>query len=496
MELDTEVRQESSQAGGLRVSGATRLDFVLGLERKWWVLLAVGIANFMGTLDSSIVTVILPVLHRELHTNVAAIEWVVTTYVLVVCGLLLPFGRLGDLRGNKRVYTVGFVLFGLSSAMCGLAWSVSALVTFRATQALGTACVFSASPGILTRNFPSSQRGQAMGLASVMTYLGMTVGPVVGGWLTDHYGWRSVFYINVPVCLMAIILGSIFILADEPQARGERFDFAGGMLFSAGLTAIILALNEGHAWGWFSPSILSFMALGIILLVTFFFAERRAAHPMLDLSMFRIQLFSATVAGSFLNYMCSYSLIFLMPFYLIQGRGLSTSMAGLMFTAQPAMMTICAPISGTLSDRIGTRQLSVIGLALLSTGVFLASRLHPYTPLHWVVLTMGLVGMGTGTFIVPNTSALMGAAPTNRQGIAGGVLGTARYLGIVLGVGLSGAIFTTYLARHTPTALFDGIRAALAVGAVFGVIGCAVRALRLPGETSASRTTVLAASQE
>jgi EmrB/QacA subfamily drug resistance transporter len=471
------------------LSGSSHADGQLEINsppgmRRWWVLLAVGMANLMGTLNSSIVITTLPTIGRELHAEVATIEWVVTMYLVVVSGFLLPFGRLGDLRGHKRVYTIGFIVFGMSSLLCGLAWSASFLILARALQGLGSGTIFATCPAILTRNFPSSQRGQAMGLAAVMTYLGMAIGPALGGWLADSFGWRSVFYVNIPVCLTAIVAGSFSILKDEPKARGEKFDFLGAALFLAGLMAIILGLNQGHAWGWRSFRITSLLAVGIALLALFVLVERRTTHPMLDPSLFRVRLFSATVAGSLLNYMSVYSIFFLIPFYLIQGRGLSTSRAGLLSTVQPVLMTIVAPISGTLSDRIGTRQLSMLGMGLLSLGIFLASLFRPDTPLGWVVVVLGMAGLGMGIFIIPNTSAMMGAAPPHRQGIAGGVLATARTSGIVLGVGVAGAIFTTYLERGTPAALFDGVRAGLLVGALFGVIGCAVSAVRAPEATA------------
>lgn len=448
-----------------------------GLDRKWWVLLAVGVGSLMGTIDSSVVNIILPVVRRELGSSVATIEWVVTIYLVVVCGLLLPFGRLGDLRGHKRLFIAGFVVFTLSSALCGLAWSVTPLIAARGLQAMGAAMLFASAPAILTHNFPASQRGQALGLQGLLIYMGMMIGPPLGGWLTDHFSWRAVFYINIPVGLAGLALSTYFIPHDEPRRANEKFDFAGAALFMAGFVVLLLGLNQGHKRGWTSPPIVVLLSGAVMLLVLFVLLEYRAVHPLLDLTLFRELRFSTSVASAVLNYISVYTITFLMPFYLIQGRALTPSHAGLLLTVQPAIMTVAAPLSGTASDRIGTRRLVMLGMALLGTGLLLLSRLQPHSSIAYIALSVGVAGLGTGIFIAPNNSALMGSAPKHRQGIAAGVLATARYVGMVLGVGIAGAIFTTALTRHSATALFEGIRASFLVASAGGFLGCLISAL-------------------
>lgn len=446
------------------------------------MLLAVGVGTFMSALDGSVVNTVLPIISRAFGSDVATVEWVVTVYLLVVSGLLLSFGRLGDLRGHKSVYVSGFGVFVLGSALCGLAPTVAALVAFRTLQALGAAMLFANSPAILTANFPPSQRGQALGLQATMTYLGLTVGPSLGGWLTSQIGWRAVFYINVPVGLLALALSLRFIPPDTVADQREQFDLAGASTFMAGLIALLLALNQGHAWGWTSAPILGLLVLSGVLLALFLVIESRIPYPMLDLSLFRHRLFSAATASAVLNYICVYSIVFLLPFYLIQGRGLSPAQAGLLLTAQPLVMAIAAPLSGTLSDRIGSRLPSTLGMAVLAVGLVLLSRLGPTSPPGQVAAALAVAGLGTGTFISPNTSALMSAAPRHRRGIASGVLATARNVGMVLGVGLAGAIFTTVVARGqalgSATALFEAIRISLLVAAAVAVLGALVSAAR------------------
>jgi EmrB/QacA subfamily drug resistance transporter len=448
------------------------------IDIKWWVLVAIGTGSFMAALDGSVVNIILPVLRDAFKSDVANIEWVVTVYLLVLSGLLLTFGRLGDLRGHKSVYIWGFSLFVIGSALCGTAWSSTLLVIFRGLQAIGGAMLASNAPAIVTGNFPAEQRGRAFGLVSTMTYLGLTVGPSLGGWLTQTFGWRTVFYINVPVGTLALILSLLFIPKDSPADGSQRFDLPGAVVFLAGLTSLMLGLNKGADWGWASPKVLGLLAGALLLLAVFILIEHRSPAPMLDLSLFRIPLFSTSTACAVLNYICIFCLTFLMPFYLIQGRGLNPAEAGLLLTAQPVLMAITAPISGAFSDRLGSRGPGMLGMGVLAGGLFFLSGIGPGTRLWLVALGLAVAGFGTGTFISPNTSALMGSAPRSRQGIASGVQAAARNFGMVLGIGLAGAIFTTHLAGNTPNALYTGIDTGFLVAACVAALGVVMSAVK------------------
>lgn len=419
----------------------------LNIETKWLVLIAVGVGTFMSALDGSVVNSILPVIQTYFGTDVATVEWVVTIYLLVVSGLLLVFGRLGDLRGNKTVYVWGFVIFVTGSAFSGFAPTPVFLVAARALQALGAAMIYANSPAILTRVFPPHQRGQALGLQGTMTYLGLTTGPFLGGWLASQFSWHAVFFINVPVGLFATWLAWRVIQLDAPSGRTERFDLAGSFTFMAGLVILLLALNQGQAWGWLSPLTLGLIAVSLLTLAGFLQIERRVPAPMLDLSLFRNRIFNLATISPILNYICVYSVLFLMPFYLINGRGLTPAHAGLILTAQPVAMALLAPIAGTLSDRIGSRVPTTLGMMVMAFGLFLLGRLTPESSYVYVVIALAVTGLGSGMFVAPNNSALMGAAPRGRQGIASGILALARNVGMVLGIGLTGAVFTTVLAH-------------------------------------------------
>ena len=311
----------------------------------------------------------------------------------------------------------------------------------------------------------------------MMTYLGLTVGPSLGGWLTLQFGWRAAFFINLPIGLLALWLSIYFIPRDAPADQPEPFDWAGAATFMIGLVVLMLALNQGHAWGWTSPIILTMLFVALLIAALFVLIEQRMASPMLDLSLFRQRLFSAAVASAVANYICMYSVLFLMPFYLIQARGFDPAQAGVLLTAQPVLMALSAPLSGTLSDKIGSRLLGTLGMMILAVGAFFLSRLDLASSQIDIVIALAILGLGTGMFTAPNSSALMGAAPRHRQGIAASVLATARNGGMVLGVGLAGAIFATVQAQFGGT-IFDAISAGLLAAAIVTLFGAMTSAVR------------------
>ncbi len=428
----------------------------------------------MSALDISVVNTILPVVSKVLGVDVATVEWVVIIYLLLVSGLLPIFGRLGDMYGHKPVYLTGFAIFILSSVLCGLSPAIHYLIIFRGLQALGAAMLSANSPAILTKNFPAEQRGQALGLQATMTYLGLTIGPSLGGWLTDLFNWQAVFFINVPVGISALVLSMIFIPKDRRSYRSERFDWGGALLFMFSLITLLVALNQAHNWGWASPLTIGLISFALTLFVLFIYLEKRTPNPMIDLKLFSQRVFSLSVTSAIINYICVYAIVFLMPFYLIAGREFSPSQAGLILTAQPIVMAVIAPLSGTISDRIGTRPLTVLGMAFLAVGLWFLSRLNALSPIGEIILALSVCGLGIGIFISPNTSALLGAAPRARQGIAAGIMATSRNVGMVLGVGLAGAVFNTVVAQFpqpVEASRHLAISYSFMVAAVIAVIG-------------------------
>ncbi len=464
---------------------------------RWMVLASVGVGTFMSALDGSVVNTILPVISSAMRSPIDAVQWIISIYLLVVSGLLLTFGRLGDLRGHKEIYMIGFGIFAVSSGACGFAPSIAFLNVFRGVQALGAAMLFANAPAILVSNFPPRLRGRVLGILGSMTYLGLSAGPSLGGWLTVHFGWRSVFFINVPLAALALWLSARYIPHDSRQAAKERFDIPGTLTFILGLIALLLALNQGYAWGWRSTPVCGLLIFAVTMLLVFGVIENRSAAPMVDFTLFQRRLFSAATIAATLNYICISCITFLLPFYLIQGRGLNPAQAGLLLTAQPLVMVIAAPISGTTSDRIGARIPGTVGMLILSIGLFLLARLEATASFSTIAMALGVAGLGTGIFVSPNNSSLMGSAPLDRQGIASGILATARNVGMVLGVGLAGAVLTTFLigsAAHDSGALYHAVSIGFLIAAGIALLGAFVSLVRGSNSYYGTREPELGAS--
>ncbi len=405
------------------------------------ILLSVGLGTFMSALDASVVNTVLPVMRASFGASVETIQWVVSIYLLLMGGLLLTFGRLGDIGGHRRVYLLGFGVFLPASILCGLSPSERILVLARSFQGVGAAMLVSNSPVILIGSVHPSRIGRALGLQAAMTAVGLALGPSFGGWLTDRFGWRAIFFINVPFGAAAFLLGARHIPETKRADRaGGKFDIPGAALFLGAFLSLLVALNRGNVSGWTSGETAATFACGIALGALFLRRESRAANPMLDLSLFRIRLFSCAVGSALVNYVCVAALIFLTPFYLIQGLGMQASKAGLVMTAQSLTMVAIAPFSGRLSDRVGSRIPATAGMAVQACGFFLLSRLDAGSSLAAAVLGMAVAGAGTAIFVTPNNSAMLGAAPAGRKGIASGILATARLMGMATGVGIAGAV--------------------------------------------------------
>jgi EmrB/QacA subfamily drug resistance transporter len=453
-------------------------QIVSNSTRNRLVVTAVGVGSLLGSIDGSIVNIALPTVWREFRTDVATAEWVIAIYLLMVCGFLLTFGRIGDMWGQKPVFVWGIATFVASSALCGLAPNVAMLIIFRAVQGLGASMLISNGPGILTTTFPPSQRGKVLGLQVLMIYVGGTIGPTLGGWLTDTFTWRAIFYVNVPIGLAALVLSAKYIPRAVPANKSEPFDLPGAVLFLATFSVLLIALNQGHTYGWTSPHIVRMFAAAVLLLAIFLLIESRTKSPLLDLSLFRVPTFSLSSTSAVCNYYGMFASLFLMPFYLIQGHGLSSSSAGLILTVQSALMALAAPLAGAISDRIGTRWPATLGMAMLAVAMYMLSCLGPTSSVVYIGTAMGASGLGIGCFVAPNNSTLMGSAPKHRQGVAGGVVATSRYIGMNLGVEISGAIFATFIRSHTQAAFFSGIQMSFLVAFAVCCVGCITSAAR------------------
>ena len=387
----------------------------------WLIFSAIAVGNFMATLDGSIVNVALPVIGADVGAGVGRVEAVVTAFLATAALTLLPLGRLGDRVGHRRVYVAGLSVFTLGSVLCGLAGGLGALVAARVAQALGAAAMMSIGPAVVTAAFPARQRGQAIGAIGSVVAVGLTVGPPLGGFITQLLSWRWIFLVNLPVGILGVAWALRALPPDAPRPA---------------------AVARGR----------SFLGLDVL-------GRRPVALGLL--------------AG-----LCSYAAMFastlLTPFYLAIVRGLPPGGVGAILIAVPVAMSVASPVAGWLSDRFGTRRLPALGAALLGAGLFALSLAGPADPLWTVVARLALCGLGMGLIQAPNNSAVMGALPRDRLGSGGGLLATARSVGMVLGVEVAGALFSSRAGEGADPATFlDGFALALG-GAVAFALVCAV----------------------
>ena len=443
------MKQQGVQAKDLeRVNGniqtqATTTEVDPGLEHanKWAVLAIVAVGIFMATLDTSIVNISLPTIAHYFGVALSgAIEWVIIAYLVVIAGVLLTIGRLADMIGRKPIWVAGLVIFTVGSAISGAAPSLGLLIAARALQGLGGALLMSISPAMLTNAFPARERGRALGLNAVVVALGVSVGPTLGGIITEHLTWRWIFYVNVPIGVIGFV-ASMRVLTEHMRWGRGRFDPLGAVLLAIGLVALTMGLSFGQEWGWTSPLLLSTLVVGIIALLALVVVERRVSDPIIDLALLRGRVFLSANASLILSFLALFAVSFMLPFYLEELRGFSTEQAGLLLTPLPLTIAFLAPFSGMLADRIGTRWLAAGGLAVACLGLVLISQLNAQSSVWDIVWPLVVTGAGQAMFQSPNNSALLGAAPRGQQGSASGFLATGRVVGQSLSVALAGAIF-------------------------------------------------------
>jgi EmrB/QacA subfamily drug resistance transporter len=408
---------------------------------KWLVFGLVGIGVFMATLDSSIVNVSLPTIARYFDAPLgAAVEWVVIAYLVTVAALLLSVGRIADLVGKKPVWMAGLTIFTLGSISCGAAPGLPWLIAARVLQGIGGASLMAISPAMLTSAFPPEQRGRAIGLNAVTVAVGVSTGPTLGGLIVAHASWRYIFYLNVPIGILGLIATYRLLPRDTRRARAQ-FDPIGAGLLAVALASLTAGISLGHELGWTQTVPLALGSSCLISVVSFALYERKHPHPVIDFSLFRNRLFASASSSQLLSFLASFGISLLMPFYFEELRGFGTQQTGLLLTPFPVTIAVVAPFSGALADRIGTRWLAATGMSVLCVGLLAISGLGAENTKLDVVLRLMLAGFGQALFQSPNNSALLGAAPANRQGLASGLLATGRVIGQSLSVACAGAVF-------------------------------------------------------
>jgi EmrB/QacA subfamily drug resistance transporter len=417
-------------------------------RHKWWIMVAVSLTLFLGTVDSTIVNVALPTLVRDFNTNFPTIQWVVLAFLLGLSTLQLSVGRLADMVGKKRIFAIGLVVFITGSVLCGLSPTVYWLIGFRLLQSIGAAMTVALGVAIVTETWPPHERGKAIGISGGVISLGIVVGPTLGGLIIDALNWRWIFFVNLPIGLVALLVVLHYIPPLKPKAHAETFDFLGAAVTGVSLVAMALALTAGQRLGFTDPRMLALFGLAGVCAILFLWIEQRVAYPMVDLSLFHNLEFSLNLLTGSFTFIAISSVVFLLPFYLELVLGLPVRQVGLLIAIVPIVLGIVGPLAGSLSDRFGTRRVSLVGLVFLLIGYLAGSRFGTETTQLAYVLGMLPIGLGMATFQSPNNSAIMGAAPRNRLGIASGMLSMTRTLGQTVGIALLGALFATRLSYY------------------------------------------------
>jgi EmrB/QacA subfamily drug resistance transporter len=451
---------------------------------QWWVVGTVCLGAFMGQLDASIATLLLPTLRVTFHEHLADVEWVAISYLLALVSLVVMFGRLADMFGRKALYTLGFIVFTAGSVACGSAGSLETLIIARIVQALGAAMLQANSVAIITQAVDRSELGAAIGVQGAAQAVGLSVGPALGGFLISVLGWQWAFYINLPVGIVGTALAAVILPNSGRAGKSEPFDWLGLALFAPGTAMLMYVLTQGEGRGWGSSEIVSLFLLSVVLVGLFWLRERRARFPMVDLKLFANRLFTASIVAGLLSYAVLFGTLFVIPVFLERALRRSAETTGLTLTAVPFALALVAPLAGQLADRFGSRGLTAGGMAVSAVALLLLDKVPPgqEVPLLGV---LALFGLGVGAFTPPNNAAIMGAAPRHRLGVAGGVLNMTRGLGTTLGVVATGAVLAwrqqIYSQRWLPAegnavayrvsgAFHDSVLFLLALAVLAGVI--------------------------
>ena len=420
---------------------------------KWWAVSAMAMSVLMTVADFTSVGIAMPTISDEFDSDLPTVQWLAAGQLVAISAVLLPLGRLSDMIGRKKVYLWGLVIFVLCAGLASASPNLGVLILLRVLQGLGLGMVFSNQVAIMASVFPQRERGKILGVHITLVGLGTVIGPALGGLLVDVFGWRSVFLINVPWGLMAIL--PCLLVLDESRLRqaspgslGGRFDLVGAVLSTVALLAFILAVTNGQRLGWDSPLIVTALIGCLVLLGAFIRWELRSPSPMLDLTLFKNRVFSMGVAARYISFLTVASSVFLIPFYLQGVAGYSPTKSGLIVTTMPMGMVALGSIGGHLSDKFGWRPFNVAGAAIAAMGFLLFFRASEDTPLALIILALFLQGGGAGMFNAANSSSVLGAVERARYGIASALLDLMRNSANVTGIAVGTVIVTGAMASR------------------------------------------------
>jgi EmrB/QacA subfamily drug resistance transporter len=478
-------------------------------DYRWYVLAVTSIGALLASLSSGTLVIALPDILRDLRTDVFALLWIVIGYTLVVTVLVLNAGRIADVTGRARAFTVGFGIFTAASVLAALAPSALTLIAARVVQGVGGALLMATSAALVTDAFPRRELGRALGINGMVIGAGLILGPILGGWLTQ-FGWRMVFWFNVPIGLVGTA-AAVFALTEQAERRASlRLDWLGSAIYLVGLTGLVVALAFGGIFGWTTPWVIAGGLIFVVALPLFLFVETRVAEPLLDLDLFRIRLFAMGNLSGLLNGVARNSVLFLLVFYLQGAEGEDPVEAGIRLAPLAVGLLVLSPISGALADRYGSRALATIGMLITGAGLLGLTTLQLDTPYWQLALWQLVIGAGSGLFNSPNTSAVMGAVPPEQRGVGSGARMMLQNTGFIISIAIAIALVTTAMDPDVLLQIFSGsasgssgismgpfvnaLHIAFWAGVGASLVGAAVSALRgghsaVAATSSAERST-------
>ncbi|MDA8425353.1 MAG: MFS transporter [Treponema sp.] len=436
------------QAGGRRAPH--------GDSYKWLALSATSLGALMSVMSGSMLLIALPSIVRDLDTSMALVVWVIMSYMLAITVLVPAIGRVADMIGRKRLYIGGFALFTVMSLIAAMAKTGAELLVARIVQAVGGSLIMANSTAIVADAFPKEELGRALGINTMVIAVGSAIGPVIGGFVTERFGWRGTFFLSVPVGLVGTVWAWLQIRETAVLPEGQSFDTRGALLVVSGLFLLFMSLSFGGFYGWSSPLVLGGFVGAAILLALFVRVETGAAEPLFDLRLFKTRVLAFAYASNLLNGIARGALTFLLIFYLQGLRAMDPLTAGIFLTPFALAMMLSAPVSGLLSDRHGSRVLSTVGLGLSAVGLLGFTWIKADTSLAEIVLWQVLMGLGSGIFNSPNTNTIMGSVPVERRGIAAGTRTMMNNTGSVISIAMTFGVLSSGMTPKAMAALFAG----------------------------------------
>ncbi|MBI4234505.1 MAG: DHA2 family efflux MFS transporter permease subunit [Chloroflexi bacterium] len=452
------------------------------------------VGSFATTLDSGMVSVAYPALASAFGTNISAVVWVTAAYFLTSTSLFLTVGWVGDVLGRRRIFILGFIIYSLGIGLSALSTSILMLIFLRVFQAIGSSMIVATTQAIAVAAFPGQERGKAIGILNGAVGLGLAGGPFLGGILLDTLGWPAIFYTRVPIGLLGAVLSWVILQEGEERTPTmPRVDFMGAFLLLVSVASFLLMVNQAGRLGLDSPLVWALAGAAVFFLPVFLLVERRAQRPILDFQLFRYRAYSLSMVAILFHFLTWSAVTLLAPFYFLGALGFSQARMGLALSAFQVLRILVGPASGWLSDRVGTRVLTTVGMLVLSSGLLLLGSVRVGSGWPHPVLALLVMGLGTSLFEPANSSAVMGSAPRERLGTAAASIATSRGIALASGVALSGAIFTlrsgSYEARLQATgisadalrrtALVWGFRDAVLVCFVLALVAVAASAMRI-----------------